>query len=115
MRISHLWVIGSFVLAAVVLWFIGPTRNPFELAFLAAAIGVGALAIVSPLLLKAGIVMPGRVWGYGSIDRPLQGLGVALLAWGGVAGSQVVFVLGALGLAAGSVLELVGNRRRRLT
>lgn len=115
MQKSLLLIVASLLLSSAVLWFIQPTREPFDLALLAAACAIGGLAVASPLLLKAGIVRPGRVWGDGSLERPLQGLGVALLAWGGVIGSQRVFVLGAVGLAAGSIVEIVRNRRRRLT
>lgn len=94
MQKSLLLIVASLLLSTAVLWFVQPTRQPFALAFLAAACAIGALAVARPLLLKARIVRPGRVWGDGSIDRPLQGLGVALLAWGGVIGSQLVFVLG---------------------
>jgi hypothetical protein len=115
MQKSHWWIVASLLLSAAVLWFVQPTRQPFELAFLAAACAIGVLAIASPLLLKARMVRSGRVWGDGSIDRPLQGFGVALLAWGGVIGLQRVFVLGAIGLAAGATIEIVRNRRHRLT
>jgi hypothetical protein len=108
----HLLIVASLVLSAAVLWFVGPMRDPFGLAFLAVALALGALAIASPLLLKARIVRAGRIWGDGSLDRPLQGLGIALLAWGGVLGVQVVLVLGSVALAVGSVIEIVRNRRR---
>lgn len=111
---SRLLVAASLLLSTAVLWFVQPTRQPLALAFLAVACAVGVLAVASPLLLKARVVGSGRVWGDGSIDRPLQGLGVAVLAWGGVIGSQLVFVLGAIGLAAGSIVEIVRNRRHRL-
>lgn len=78
MQNSHLLIVASLLLSTVVLWFVQPTPEPLALAFLAAASANGALAVASPLLLKARIVRPGRVWGDGSIERPLQGLGVAL-------------------------------------